>query len=286
MVINSDHNTHRPMSEICDSARWTGELPSLRERYAANQPYPHVVLDDFLAPEIYAAALREFPGTDRAEWTNYFHVNEHKRANVDPATWAPTLRMIAEVLTGDEFLAWVSALSGFDDLVADWSMDGGGLHQCLTGGFLNVHADFTAHHRVHTWRRRVNLLLYLNEEWRPEWNGELELWSADMARCDATVMPLGNRVLLFTTEVDAFHGHPTPLECPDGVARQSMALYFFSEEDHPIRNSTDYRARPGDGWRSAMIYLDKVALRGYDVVKRRVKISDRAVSRIMQLFRR
>ena len=67
---------------------------------------------------------------------------------------------------------------------------------------------------------------------------------------------------------------------------RSLALYFFAEEDHPIRNSTDYRARPGDGWRSAMIYLDKVALRGYDVVKRRVKISDRAVSRIMQLFRR
>ncbi len=274
------------MSDICDSMRWTEELPSLRQRYAANQPFPHIVLDDFLAPEVYASALREFPGTDRAAWTNYIHVNERKRASVDTATWGPALRMIAEVLTGDEFLAWVSALSGFDDLVADWSMDGGGLHQCLTGGFLNVHADFTAHHRVDNWRRRVNLLLYLNEEWRSEWNGELELWSSDMSRCDATVMPLGNRVLLFTTEVDAFHGHPTPLECPDGIARQSMALYYFSEEDHPIRHSTDYRARPGDGWRSAMIYLDKTALRGYDAVKRRMKISDRAVSRVMQLFRR
>lgn len=274
------------MSDICDSLRWTAELSSLRERYAANQPFPHIVLDDFLSPEVYAAALREFPGTDSAEWTNYIHVNERKRASGDPATWDPTLRMIAEVLTGDEFLAWVSALSGFDDLVADWSMDGGGLHQCLAGGFLNVHADFTAHHRVKNWRRRVNLLLYLNDEWRSEWHGELELWSSDMSRCDARVLPLGNRMLLFTTEVDAFHGHPTPLECPEDVARQSMALYYFSEEDHPIRHSTDYRARPGDGWRSALIYLDKAALRGYDTVKHRLKISDRAVSRVMQLFRR
>ena len=59
-------------------------------------------------------------------------------------------------------------------------MDGGGLHQTMRGGHLNIHADFSTHHAHENWARRVNILLYLNEEWREEWGGELELWDQDM----------------------------------------------------------------------------------------------------------
>lgn len=272
----------RSMAEVCDADRWWSELESLRGQYAGNRPFPHVVLDGFLTSEIYEAALGEFSDCiGSGAWTNYVHVNERKQANADPSTWGPTLQAIAHVLTGDEFVSWVSALTGFNGLIADASMDGGGLHQCLSGGFLNVHADFTAHHHVPTWRRRVNLLLYLNEDWRPEWGGDLELWSSDMARSEASVAPIGNRVLLFTTDVDAYHGHPEPLRCPEGVARQSLALYYFTEEAKPLRQSTDYRARPDDGWRAPLIYLDKLALRAYDRVKVRLRLNDRFVSSIM-----
>jgi hypothetical protein len=70
------------------------------------------------------------------------------------------------------------------------------------------------------------------------------------------------------------------------MARQSMALYYFTEEDHVLHRSTNYRARPGDGIRRALIYLDAKALQGYDLVKRRLRLSDGPVSRVLGFFSR
>jgi 2OG-Fe(II) oxygenase superfamily len=271
---------------VFDFDHWNERLPHLAAQYAANHPYPHIVLDDFLHPDVYEAARREFPSADGDEWTNYLHINERKYANRQPETWGPTLQRIALAFTSDQFAAWVSALSGHPDLLADWSMDGGGLHQSFRGGYLNVHADFTAHHTQSDWRRRVNLILYLNEGWQPEWNGGLELWSADMKRCERTIMPIGNRAVLFSTDLQSFHGHPEPLACPSDRARQSMALYYFSRETNPAVHSTNYRARPGDGIKSAGIYADKQLLHAYDVLKRRFHLSDGAASGVMKLFSR
>lgn len=274
------------LATVCDVGRWTKDLPELSRQYRSNEPFPHIVLDDFLLPEVFERAVGEFPGVGADAWINYIHVNERKRANKRPATWGPTLQAIGSALSSPEFGQWVSELTGIADLEADRSMDGGGLHQCLRGGFLNVHADFTAHHHVPNWRRRVNLLLYLNPTWEPSWNGSLGLWTQDVSRCVKEVVPVGNRVVLFSTDVDSFHGHPDPLECPDDVARQSLALYYFTHDEHAIARSTEYRARPGDGLRRLPIFLDKTALRAYDTVKRRFDLDDSFVSKVMKPFRR
>ena len=102
-----------------------------------------------------------------------------------------------------------------------------------------------------------------------------------MQRAVTQVEPVGNRVLLFTTGEFSYHGHPEPLRVPDDLARQSMALYYFTDEDHVLHKSTNYRARPGDGVRGAWIWLDTKALQGYDVFKRRLHLSDGAVSRTL-----
>ena len=190
----------------------------------------------------------------------------------------------------------------------DESFEGGGLHQSVEGGFLNVHADFTVHPHHRDWRRRVNLLLYFNDDWPEEYGGDLscgaatrvgasfvctaefggdlELWSRDMSRCEVRVPPTINRAVVFTTDPDSFHGHPDPLRCPPGVARRSMALYYFTQETNPYVRSTEYRARPGDGWRRVPIYLDKMVLRSYHGVKRRLGLSDAAASRFLHAMSR
>jgi Rps23 Pro-64 3,4-dihydroxylase Tpa1-like proline 4-hydroxylase len=256
-------------------------LPELSARYAAAEPFPHIVLDDVLQPEVLERAYEEFAEVPDDAWTNYLHLNERKYAAKDITTWGPTLQAVADAFSSERFVTFLEQLTGFEGLQADADMDGGGLHRSLPGGFLNVHADFTAHHSKPRWRRRVNLLLYLNPTWDPVWGGQLQLWSKDMQRVVAEVEPKGNRILLFTTDEHSYHGHPEPLRVPEGRARQSMALYYFTDEDHPLTRSTDYRARPGDGLRRAYIYLDKKALQGYDVVKRRLHLSDGAVSRTL-----
>ena len=272
----------RAMSELIDLGRLTAGLPAAAEAYRAAAPFPHLVVDGVLHQAAFERAAAEFPGMRDDFWAGYLHVNEAKYSNTHPDTWGPTLSQVAKEFCSAEFVGFLERLTGIDHLLPDWSMDGGGLHQTMTGGHLNIHADFSTHHVHENWARRVNILLYLNEEWHEEWGGELELWDRDMTAKQAGVKPAGNRMLIFTTSLDSFHGHPDPLTCPGDVARRSMALYYFTEEDQVLRRSTNYRARPEESAaRKAAIWADRRALDLYDRLKRRLGVSDEAVQKLL-----
>jgi hypothetical protein len=267
--------------DVLDLESLRTQLPQARAQYAAANPFPHIVLDDVLQPAAFKAAMSEFPGIEDPFWKGYLHVNEAKYSNTHADSWSPALREAAKALTSSEFVAYLEELTGIRGLLADWSMDGGGLHQTRRGGHLNIHTDFSTHHQHENWARRVNVLLYLNEEWRDEWGGKLELWDKDMSACQERVTPQGNRMLVFTTSDISYHGHPDGLTCPQDVARRSIALYYFTEEEKTVRRSTHYRARPEDGLKRVAIAADRTALDLYDRTKRRLGISDEGVHRLL-----
>ena len=258
----------------------------LKTEFATAHPYQHVVVDNFLPENVFQQAMTDFDVVSKEQWTGYLHVNERKFANSNPETWGPTLQQIANELNSPEFVSLLEELTGIPNLLIDPTFEGGGLHQSLRGGFLNMHADFTVHPHQRQWKRRLNLLLYCNETWLPEYGGGLELWDATMSHAEKVVQPLGNRVLIFATDATSFHGHPDPLQCPDGVARRSMALYYFTYEDKPNVRSTEYRARPNDGSKGILIYLDKMILRIFDKAKRRLGISNSFANRVLRLIDR
>jgi hypothetical protein len=270
--------TDQPVLDL-DALR--ARLPELRSAYVDAAPFPHIVLDDVLTPDAFELAVKEFPGVDDEFWRGYLHVNEAKYCNVHADTWSPGIQDVARALTSPEFVELLGEFTGIDNLLPDWSMDGGGLHQTLRGGHLNIHTDFSTHHTHDNWARRVNILLYLNETWDESWGGQLELWDKDMTACQDKVTPQGNRMLVFTTSDLSYHGHPDGLECPEGMARRSMALYYFTEEEQTERRSTHYRPRPQDGARRFAIVADRYLVDLYDRVKRRLGISDDAAQRAL-----
>jgi hypothetical protein len=75
----------------------------------------------------------------------------------------------------------VEKVTKIQGLFADPELFGAGLHCIPRKGFLNMHVDFNAHPKG--WHRRVNVLIYLNEEWRDEWNGHLQLGIGTVTRC-------------------------------------------------------------------------------------------------------
>jgi len=272
--------------------RWDGSrLRALAKQYAGNSPCPHILLENFLDPDIAQAMAKEFPEPSGDAWTQYKHVNENKLGLPKRDLFPPAIRAVTDELNSPEFVAWVSELSGIPGLIADPILEGGGLHQSGPGGYLNVHTDFSQHH-VHTnWRRRINLILYLNPVWDANWGGSIELWerSAEgkMSRCAAKYLPLLNHALIFTTDERSLHGFPDPLTCPEGQSRKSLALYYYTEERHAgfAGHSTDYFARPQDGLgKSAMIWLDKKALDLYSRAKARFGFSDELASKILGLL--
>lgn len=272
-------------NRIIDMDGLEARLPDLVQRYREAQPFPFIALEDLLIEEAAVLAHEAFPRVQDEGWIHYVHVNEKKHGLNKMERLPGQLREVITELNSDRFVRWLEKLTGISGLHADNMLEGGGLHQTQRGGFLNIHADFTVHPHKRNWKRRVNVLVYLNKGWEEAWGGALELWSRDMSRCEQRILPLFNRCVIFNTDEDSYHGMPETLQCPESETRKSIALYYFTEEHTaPRLRTTNYRARPQDGLKSAAIWLDTKAIAGYTYVKRAFGINDDFVSRVLHLF--
>lgn len=285
--LHEQRSSAPPDRLVMDYARWQKQLPELKSSYQDAKPFPHIVLDDFLEPGAVREAAGEVPAPDSEAWAHYVHVNERKLGSSNRKDFPPQVGLIVDTLNAPAFCAFLSELTGIPELQADELLEGGGMHQIRRGGFLNIHADFTVHPKRRHLRRRVNLLLYLNEDWLESYGGNLELWEKDMSKCAHRIQPLINRAVVFNTDEDAYHGHPDKLTCPEDRTRKSIALYYFTDAQGSVNErSTEYKARPTDGIKAVAIFADKMALRLYDFAKRRLGLDDRTTARILKLLSR
>jgi Rps23 Pro-64 3,4-dihydroxylase Tpa1-like proline 4-hydroxylase len=221
-------------------------MPAARGSYVDAKPFPHVVVDDFLNPEVLDAVLAEFPKPNQIRWQQFDNAREIKLASAKEANFGPVTRLLFYHLNSMSFLEFLSGVTGIPDLIPDPSLDGGGLHQIVRGGKLGIHADFNKHPKYDL-DRRLNVILYLNKDWREEYGGHLELWDRSMTKCEAKVLPIFNRMMIFGTTDFTYHGHPDPLQCLEGMTRKSLALYYFSNgrpaEEISGEHSTLFRDR-------------------------------------------
>ncbi len=268
-----------------DFERLEALAADLRVAFLAARPFPHVVIEEFLPAETAERVRAEFDET-REGWDHYRHYNENKLAVSSLDALGPHTRVLFEALQSRRFVDFVESLTGIEGLLSDPDLDGAGLHRIEPGGFLNVHTDFLAHPKNRTWSRQVNLLLFFNRGWRPEWKGDLEFWDRDVTRCERSIAPVFNRCVLFHTGEDSYHGHPHRLACPPGETRKSIALYYFRDEGVPRAvSSTHYRALPDDSrLKRWLVIADRGLLRAYSIVKRYTGLSNQLASRILKRF--
>ncbi|MEQ8908107.1 MAG: 2OG-Fe(II) oxygenase [Vicingaceae bacterium] len=131
-------------------------------------------------------------------------------------------------LNSEPFLSFLQTITGIDEpLISDPYFIGGGQHEIKKDGFLKIHADFNKHPKLGL-DRRINFLVYLNKDWKEEYGGHFELWDKDMKKCEKKILPVFNRLAMFSTTDFSYHGHPDPLNCPEGRSRKSLALYYYS----------------------------------------------------------
>jgi Rps23 Pro-64 3,4-dihydroxylase Tpa1-like proline 4-hydroxylase len=204
------------------------------ETYAANTPFSHIVIDGFFDSAAMNEVLAEVDAVDRSKRYAKFLDREtgHNKFAFFPDAIGPNTSRLAQCLNSGPFLNYLEKLTGIPNLIADPSYFGGGVHWIENGGYLEVHADFN-HLKKYNLARRINLLLYLNKDWRDEYNGHLELWDRSTMTKRKEVAPLFNRAVIFSTVKEALHGHPTPLSAPRGVARRSLALYYYTNTWEP-----------------------------------------------------
>lgn len=197
--------------------------------YRRAKPWPHIVIDDFLPVELAEEAFLSFPEASDPVWRTHGReftgADKARKLEMAKREHMPEpLQRVIDMLNGPA-LEKVKALTGFDDLVADPSLYGGGLNLVEPAGFLNIHSDYNFARHLGLYRV-VNLILWLNENWKPEDKGELELWAGDSCACK--VEPAFNRACIFTCSKNAAHGYG-----PVVATRRSVGVYFYRKEAPP-----------------------------------------------------
>jgi Rps23 Pro-64 3,4-dihydroxylase Tpa1-like proline 4-hydroxylase len=250
------------------SDQFTQKLQTLAqakaEEYKTNQPYPHIYFDNFLPVDVAEAALRDFPAPQEADWLQYRDVNQHKKLAFGAVEKLPsTLRDVLYFLNTRPMLQFLETLTGIQSVLPDPHYVGGGLHQIRPGGLLEVHADFSYHKGLRL-DRRINVLIYLNKDWKEEYGGHFELWDREVKRAEKKILPVFNRCAIFSTTSVSFHGHPEPLACPPDRNRKSIATYYYSngrpEEDPGLTHNHEvaFQQRPGVNRVKASLGVRKV----------------------------
>jgi hypothetical protein len=230
---------------------WDGTVAELHElataqktAYQTAEPFPNIYFDNFFNAKQLRAIAAEFPELGDPDKDIYYaNPNEKKHASKGEHRFGPLTKEFMHFLNSQPFLEFLQILTGIEEtLVPDPYFEGGGCHEIKTGGFLKVHVDFHKHKAMGL-DRRLNVLVYLNEDWEEEYGGHFELWEKDMSKSVVKILPIFNRMAIFSTTGNSWHGHPDPLTCPPDRSRRSLALYYYTNGRPITELNADQRGR-------------------------------------------
>ena len=236
-------------------------LTMYKEKYQKAHPFPSIYIDDFINPDLLNKVLEEFHNLNKKD-LYYNDPTARKHATNGDHHFGEYTKELVEYLNSQDFINFLNDLTGIKEkLIPDPYFEGGGFHEIKKGGFLKIHVDFHCH-KIMKLDRRLNLLIYLNKDWEEDYGGHFELWERDMSKCVKKILPIFNRMSIFSTTGNSWHGHPDPLTCPDNRSRKSLAIYYYSDgrpdseinKNQRNRITTTFVARKGKDSMSLILF--------------------------------
>ena len=217
--------------------------------YINASPFPSIYFEDFFNVEELDRILSEFPDLKSRADYNFNNTNENKLATKGEYKLSEHAREFIRFLNSQVFLDFLTKLTGIENLIPDPTLAGGGYHELKPGGFLKIHSDFNKHPDTKL-DRRINVLVYLNKNWKTEYGGQFELWNDTMNECVKKIEPNFNTMAIFSTTSKSYHGNPEIIKCEDGNSRKSIAMYYYTNgrplhevEEYLEDHSTIFKAR-------------------------------------------
>lgn len=164
----------------------------LRDNYNSAQPFPHIVIDNFLSESVLDRCIEDFPKEEDPDSRSFNRAQERLKSSYNPDYMSGPLRSLFYSLGSRPFLKFLENLTGIEGLIPDPYFTGSGFHRFGQGGRLSMHADLNYHKKLNL-ERRINILIDLNKNWKAEYGGQLELWDNDMTNCIVATIPEFNR---------------------------------------------------------------------------------------------
>jgi hypothetical protein len=214
---------------------WISKVDTLHLEFESAHPYKHCCIDNFLNIDIFEKLLSAFPNLDDTGFYHYDNPIECKLLMQAGSNFLnhPLYLSLTETLQSNEFIDILRKITGIHNLEKDEYLHGCGIHYQPKNSKLDLHLDYSIHPKSGK-ERRINLVIYLNKEWKEEWDGALELWKPDESgnkpgECAKRVFPNPNTAVIFQTTDSSIHGVPNMIRCPETVGRAMFAMYYMSE---------------------------------------------------------
>jgi Rps23 Pro-64 3,4-dihydroxylase Tpa1-like proline 4-hydroxylase len=225
-------------------------IEELRSKFLNAKPFNFIVIDNFLDTSIIKEIEKEVRSLPKDNWydkkTNFQHINNQQDCATQSKKIGLNIRdqipdktnQAIDLFSSPKMLKFIEDITDIKDLQEDPSLLGGGVHKTETDGHLSIHCDFNIHPSTQK-HRRINALLYLNSEWQPHYQGELELWNTDMNTCAHKIPPIANRLVIFRITDTSLHGSPNKWSAPSYYPRLSLAFYYYTD-DRPEEEKADF----------------------------------------------
>jgi Rps23 Pro-64 3,4-dihydroxylase Tpa1-like proline 4-hydroxylase len=203
----------------------------IKADFQSKKPFRYVMFESFFSPQKAEEIYQLYPKVGDGMWDGTTYINQKNKFQKSKFEAGSVLQRLFDELNSPEFLKWLEEVTEIEEpLIADAELFGSGLHQSINGAFLNVHVDYNFHPKTN-YHRRLNVLVYMNKDWKDEYEGHLELWDLSDGKKDrlGKYAPNFNRCVIFETNEISFHGHPKPLNTPKDVNRKSIATYYYTK---------------------------------------------------------
>ena len=211
----------------------------LRNVSYENYPFPHTIIDNFLKNDVLDNILLNINNLKDedadSKFINPWSPYEYNKYAFS-LNYGDYLEKLFIELNSTEFIKFLEKITGIENIITnDIALRGAGIHRIKNGGYLQLHTDFNSYHNDYgKLDRRINLLIYMNPEWKEEYKGELCICDKEKNICVKKILPILNRCVIFNTSNKSIHGHPEKLNTPENILRQSIAVYYYTKNTNNL----------------------------------------------------
>jgi hypothetical protein len=231
-----------------------------------SSPYNHAVIDNFLDENFANELSKEFPDFNDGVWFNYKNKIEDKKLLSDWRKFPTNTYEIFTFLNSPIILELLSNIFNIR-LYPDYGLHGGGWHIHSNGGKLNPHLDYSIHPHLKL-QRKLNLIIYLCEDWKDEYGGHFGLWNKDASKLEKEIEVGFNKAILFDTTQNSWHGMSREVNCSDNKYRKSLAIYYLCDTPKDIDKRSRALFAPTDSQKNDESVLELIRKRSnYDTAK-------------------
>src|SRR5277367_4663528 len=93
------------------------QIDALKDQFQNALPFPHLVVDHFLLPDVCQQLLHEFPGFDEKRALNEYGQVGRKAVQEKLAQIGPAYRVLDDLLSSQDFLTFLSSITGIPELL-------------------------------------------------------------------------------------------------------------------------------------------------------------------------